>query len=111
MAAAVAAHGGGVLPVAAHPVSGGHPGQCGRLQHGRLLRPGPGRRPDRPGRPGAGRPGAGRAGHLGPAAAARTGPGVRVSSPGEKVLAAELVASLTMIWVADVWSSTKAQST
>jgi len=34
-----------------------------------------------------------------------------VSSPGEKVLAAELVASLTMIWVADVWSSTKAQST
>ena len=34
-----------------------------------------------------------------------------MSSPGEKVLAAELVASLTMIWVADVWSSTKAQST
>jgi hypothetical protein len=31
-------------------------------------------------------------------------------SGGEKVLAAELIAGMTVIWVADVWSSTRSQS-
>jgi hypothetical protein len=34
-----------------------------------------------------------------------------MGSGGEKVLAAELILSVTVIWVAEVWSSTKAQST